>query len=124
MNVQPANALRVIVGLSGGVDSSVSALLLQREGYEVEGLFMKNWEEDDDTEYCTAKQDLADAEAVANHLSIHYTELILQQSIGTTSLNTFYLNTKQEEHQTPTFCVTAKSNSKYSSITQNYSAQT
>ena len=70
MNVQPANALRVIVGLSGGVDSSVSALLLQREGYEVEGLFMKNWEEDDDTEYCTAKQDLADAEAVANHLSI------------------------------------------------------
>ena len=70
MNADPANPQRVIVGLSGGVDSSVSALLLQREGYEVEGLFMKNWEEDDDTEYCTAKQDLADAEAVANHLSI------------------------------------------------------
>ena len=57
MNAKPANPQRVIVGLSGGVDSSVSALLLQREGYEVEGLFMKNWEEDDDTEYCTAKQD-------------------------------------------------------------------
>ena len=56
---------RVIVGLSGGVDSSVSALLLQEAGYQVEGLFMKNWEEDDGNEYCTAKQDLQDAQAVA-----------------------------------------------------------
>ena len=54
---------RVIVGMSGGVDSSVSALLLQQQGYQVEGLFMKNWEEDDGTEYCTAKTDLADAQA-------------------------------------------------------------
>lgn len=64
------NTQRVIVGMSGGVDSSVSALLLQQQGYQVEGLFMKNWEEDDGTEYCTAKTDLADAQAVCNRLGI------------------------------------------------------
>jgi len=61
---------KVIVGMSGGVDSSVAALLLQRQGYVVEGLFMKNWDEDDGTEYCTAKADLADAQAVADKLGI------------------------------------------------------
>ncbi len=60
----------VIVGMSGGVDSSVSALLLQRQGYRVEGLFMKNWDEDDGTEYCTAREDLADAEQVCRRLGI------------------------------------------------------
>ena len=65
------NANHVIVGMSGGVDSSVAALLLLRQGYRVEGLFMKNWEEDDGTEYCTAKADLADAQAVADALGIH-----------------------------------------------------
>ncbi|EIM36811.1 tRNA-specific 2-thiouridylase MnmA [Enterobacter cloacae subsp. cloacae GS1] len=53
---------KVIVGMSGGVDSSVSAYLLQQQGYKVEGLFMKNWEEDDGEEYCTAAADLADAQ--------------------------------------------------------------
>jgi tRNA-specific 2-thiouridylase len=61
---------RVIVGLSGGVDSSVAALLLQQQGYQVEGLFMKNWEEDDSAEYCSAAKDLADAQAVAACLGI------------------------------------------------------
>jgi tRNA-specific 2-thiouridylase len=61
---------KVIVGMSGGVDSSVAALLLQQQGYRVEGLFMKNWEEDDGTEYCTAKEDFADAQAVADKLGI------------------------------------------------------
>ena len=61
---------RIIVGMSGGVDSSVAAHLLLQQGYEVEGLFMKNWEEDDDTEYCTARQDLADAQQVADRLGI------------------------------------------------------
>ena len=56
--------------MSGGVDSSVAALLLQQQGYQVEGLFMKNWDEDDGTEYCTARQDLADAQAVADKLGI------------------------------------------------------
>jgi tRNA-specific 2-thiouridylase len=61
---------RVIVGMSGGVDSSVAALLLLEQGLHVEGLFMKNWEEDDGTEYCTAKEDLADAQAVCDKLGI------------------------------------------------------
>lgn len=61
---------KVIVGMSGGVDSSVSAYLLQQQGYEVEGLFMKNWEEDDGTEYCTAMDDLKDAQAVCDKLNI------------------------------------------------------
>ncbi|MEC8112104.1 MAG: tRNA 2-thiouridine(34) synthase MnmA [Pseudomonadota bacterium] len=61
----------VIVGMSGGVDSSVAALMLIEAGYKVEGLFMKNWEEDDGTEYCTAKEDLADAQSVADQLGIH-----------------------------------------------------
>ncbi len=66
-----ANAsTRVMVGMSGGVDSSVAALLLIEQGYQVEGLFMKNWEEDDDTEYCTAKADLADAASVCQTLGI------------------------------------------------------
>ena len=61
---------KVIVGMSGGVDSSVSALLLIQQGYQVEGLFMKNWDEDDGTEYCTAKDDLADAQSVCDKLGI------------------------------------------------------
>lgn len=61
---------KVIVGMSGGVDSSVAALLLREQGYRVEGLFMKNWEEDDGTRYCTAREDFADAQAVADKLGI------------------------------------------------------
>jgi tRNA-specific 2-thiouridylase len=61
---------RVMVGMSGGVDSSVTALLLQQQGYQVEGLFMKNWDEDDGTEYCSAKADLADAQRVCDTLGI------------------------------------------------------
>jgi len=61
---------KVIVGMSGGVDSSVSALILLQQGYQVEGLFMKNWDEDDGTEYCTAKDDLADAQHVCDKLGI------------------------------------------------------
>ncbi len=61
---------RVVVGMSGGVDSSVAALLLKQQGYEVVGLFMKNWEDDDTDEYCSSRQDLIDAVAVADKIGI------------------------------------------------------
>ncbi len=61
---------KVIVGISGGVDSSVTALKLQQQGLAVEGLFMKNWDEDDGTEYCTARTDLEDALRVCDALNI------------------------------------------------------
>ena len=62
--------MKVVVGMSGGVDSSVAALLLKREGHEVVGLFMKNWEDDDDDEYCSTRQDLIDAAAAADAIGI------------------------------------------------------
>ena len=61
---------RVVVGLSGGVDSAVSAYLLKQQGYDVIGLFMKNWEDDDDSEYCSSRQDFIDATAVADVVGI------------------------------------------------------
>lgn len=67
---KPPSETRVIVGMSGGVDSSVAALRLLEQGYQVEGLFMKNWNEDDGTEYCTAREDLLDAMQVAGVLGI------------------------------------------------------
>jgi tRNA-specific 2-thiouridylase len=62
--------MKIVVGMSGGVDSSVAALLLKREGHEVVGLFMKNWEDDDDDEYCSTRQDLVDAAAAADVIGI------------------------------------------------------
>ena len=61
---------RVVVGLSGGVDSAVSAWLLKQQGHEVIGIFMKNWEDDDDSEYCSSRQDFLDAASVADVIGI------------------------------------------------------
>jgi len=70
MSTGTQNAERVVVGMSGGVDSSVTALLLKRAGYDVVGLFMKNWEDDDDEAYCSTRQDLIDAAAAADVIGI------------------------------------------------------
>ncbi|CAN5337241.1 tRNA 2-thiouridine(34) synthase MnmA [soil metagenome] len=61
---------RIVVGLSGGVDSAVTAWLLKQQGHEVVGIFMKNWEEDDDDEYCSSRQDFLDAASVADVIGI------------------------------------------------------
>lgn len=60
----------IIVGISGGVDSAVTALLLKQQGYKVIGLFMKNWEDDDSDEYCSSRQDLIDAVSIADTIGI------------------------------------------------------
>ena len=65
-----ASKQRVVVGLSGGVDSAVSAYLLKQQGYDVIGIFMKNWEDDDDSEYCSSRQDWLDAASVADVIGI------------------------------------------------------
>ena len=62
--------MKIVVGLSGGVDSAVAALLLKRAGHDVVGLFMKNWEDDDDGEYCSTREDLIDAVSAAERIGI------------------------------------------------------
>ncbi len=70
MNHEAMRKQRVIVGMSGGVDSSVAAYLLKQQGYDVVGLFMKNWEDDDTDEYCSSRQDFLDAVSVADVIDI------------------------------------------------------
>ncbi|MFK8069133.1 MAG: tRNA 2-thiouridine(34) synthase MnmA [Gammaproteobacteria bacterium] len=64
------NNEKIMVGLSGGVDSSVSALLLRKQGFEIEGLFMKNWEEDDSDQFCAAAEDVKDAQSICDKIGI------------------------------------------------------
>lgn len=70
LNDMDTSKKRVVVGMSGGVDSSVTAWLLKEQGYEVIGLFMKNWEDDDDSEYCSTRQDWLDAASVADVVGV------------------------------------------------------
>ncbi len=66
----PMSKQRIVVGLSGGVDSAVTAYLLKKQGHEVVGIFMKNWEDDDDSEFCSSNIDFVDAAAVADVIGI------------------------------------------------------
>ncbi len=70
LNANIGRGERVVVGMSGGVDSSVTAWLLKQQGYEVVGLFMKNWEDDDDSEYCSTRQDWLDVVSVADLIGV------------------------------------------------------
>ena len=62
--------MRVLAAMSGGVDSAVTAHLLKQQGHEVVGIFMKNWEDDDDSEFCSSRQDFLDAASVADVIGI------------------------------------------------------
>lgn len=73
---------RVVVGMSGGVDSSVTALLLKEQGYDVIGVFMKNWDDTDEFGVCTATEDYKDVAAVADQIGIPITLLTLKKSTG------------------------------------------
>ena len=70
---------RVVVGLSGGVDSAVSAHLLKQQGHEVVAIFMKNWEDDDDSEFCSSRQDFLDA---ASMVDVTMVESVLDQAFA------------------------------------------
>ncbi len=70
MPLSASKPTKVVVGMSGGVDSSVAAWMLKQQGYEVIGLFMKNWEDDDNDEYCSARQDWLDVVSVADMIGI------------------------------------------------------
>ncbi len=69
-SIPPTRPNKVVIGMSGGVDSSVAAWMLKEQGYEVIGLFMKNWEDDDNDEYCSARQDWLDVVSVADLIGI------------------------------------------------------
>ena len=69
-SIPPIKPKKVVIGMSGGVDSSVAAWMLKEQGYEVVGLFMKNWEDDDNDEYCSARQDWLDVVSVADLIGI------------------------------------------------------
>ena len=71
--------MKVLLGLSGGVDSSVAAFLLKQEGYEVTAGFMRNWEDDDGSPYCSVKEDFMDAAQVADKLSINLVQVNFAQ---------------------------------------------
>ena len=90
----------IIVGISGGVDSSVTALLLQKQGYNVECIFMKNWEGDDDSQ-CAAEEDYKDALSVCDHLGLPLHSVNFPRNIGMVYFNILLTNMQKAAPQTP-----------------------
>jgi len=104
---------KIIVGLSGGVDSSVAALLLLEQGYDVEALFMKNWEEDDSEEHCSAEQDLSDAQKVADKLSIKLHTINFSADYWDDVFDHFLKDIKKVARLTLMYCAIKKLNLKF-----------
>lgn len=101
-------AKTVVVGMSGGVDSSVAALLLKEQGYNVVGLFMKNWEGDDADGCCTADDDYADVRRVCAKLDIPYYGVNFAKEYMDRVFPISSTNINAAELPTPTFCAIAK----------------
>lgn len=97
--------------MSGGVDSSVAALLLKQQGYDVIGLFMRNWVEEDESGCCTALDDYDDVRAVAGKLDIPYYTVDLSKEYWDNVFRQFVDYYKSGSRRTPTSCATGKSNS-------------
>ena len=102
----------VVVGMSGGVDSAVTALLLKQQGYEVIGLFMKNWEDDDDSEYCSSRQDLIDAVSVADTIGIPIEAVNFAKEYKDRVFSYFLREYEAGRTPNPDICAIPKSNLK------------
>ena len=104
---------RVVVGISGGADSAVCAHLLKQEGHEVIGVFMQNWETNNDDPFCTAEQDKTDAHAVCQHLGIEFQSINFAKEYWDNVFQYCLDEFTQDEHPTRIYGVTKKSNSRF-----------
>ena len=100
---------RVVVGMSGGVDSSVTALLLKEQGYDVIGVFMKNWDDTDEFGVCTATEDYKDVAAVADQIGIPYYSVNFEKEYWDRVFEYFLQSTVQAVPLIQTLCVIRKS---------------
>ena len=103
---------RVVVGLSGGVDSAVTAHLLKQQGHEVIGIFMKNWEDDDDSEFCSSNIDFVDAAAVADVIGIEIEHVNFAADYKDRVFAEFLREYQAGRTPNRTFCATLKSSSR------------
>lgn len=104
---------RVVVGMSGGVDSSVTALVLKEQGYDVIGIFMKNWDDTNDSGFCSATEDYEDVERVAQQLDIPYYAVNFEKEYWDKVFTYFLDEYKSGARQIQMLCVTKKLNLKH-----------
>ena len=100
--------IRVVVGMSGGVDSSVAAYLLKQQGYDVIGIFMKNWDDTDENGVCTATEDYEDVIAVCNQIGIPYYAVNFEKQYWDKVFTYFLEEYKAGRTRTRTLCATRK----------------